>query len=439
MKQPKVVVLVPRRAGIPERDRLWQFCRDWWESDFPDWPIHEGHHNLGPFNRSAAINTAAAEQRDWDVAIILDTDIIVDPVAVRAAVSLALNTGAMVIGGHQQIHLTKEGSARIMAGYRGSWEINGFRETLYADTCSSCVVVSRKLWDQVGGFDPLFRGWGWEDYAFRYACETVSSTPMLRVSGTMYHLWHPSSTDGALGKQANKARAERYRLALGDKVAMAALIHEAHTPPPPLVLGKTRIPRILHRTVPAEINPQVEQWWDAFGELHPGWELKTHRDPMESEDWPELGDLWTSCANGAQRAGLIRLEALWRWGGVYVDSDVEPLRSLEPLLHLPGFAAWEDRNVVPDAVLGAEQGHPAVKEMMRLARSSVEAGQSAWDSGPGVTTAVLPGRNDWLTLPPGAFYPYHYKSKQLRNNDHLNEQPWCYAVHHWAGSWLERI
>jgi mannosyltransferase OCH1-like enzyme len=135
-------------------------------------------------------------------------------------------------------------------------------------------------------------------------------------------------------------------------------------------------------------------------------------------------------------AGLVRLEALWHHGGIYVDSDCEPYRSLEPLLGLHAFAGWEDNAVVPDAVIGAEPGHPAIRRCLDLAM--VRVPQGAWASGPGTTTEVLTARDDVLLLPPGSLYPYHYKAKNLRHRDHASEQPWAFMAHHWAGSWLAK-
>lgn len=196
------------------------------------------------------------------------------------------------------------------------------------------------------------------------------------------------------------------------------------------------IPRVLHRVVPTETPIESEQWWAQFVELHPGWEFRTHRDPLNAADWPLTSRVWRRCTSGAQFAGLVRLEALARFGGVYVDQDVEPYRSFEPLLHLPAFAAWEDRTTIPDAVLGAEPGHPAIRYCLRLAIDRVRSRQGPWASGPGVTTTVLADRSDVLVLPPGAFYPYHYNDKGRRDDDHRSEQPWCFAAHHWFASWL---
>ena len=91
-----VVILVPRRGGYPDRDRLWAFCRTWWLNDFPDWEIHEGEGPEGPFCRSHAINEAATKAGDWDVAVIIDADVLLDPHAVRAAVDLAVATDGML-------------------------------------------------------------------------------------------------------------------------------------------------------------------------------------------------------------------------------------------------------------------------------------------------------------------------------------------------------
>jgi mannosyltransferase OCH1-like enzyme len=193
------------------------------------------------------------------------------------------------------------------------------------------------------------------------------------------------------------------------------------------------IPRILHRTVPAAVDPVVEGYWDGLARLHPGWEMRTWRDPLDRADFPLTHAAWDRCGSGAQRAGLIRLEVLWTIGGVYVDSDVEGVRSLDPLLVLDGFSAWEQPGITPDAVLGAVPAHPAIWLCLEMALTNLERG--AWHSGPGVTTAILPGRPDWSVLPQEAFYPYYFTEPERRGED-FSQLPGCYLVHHWAGSWL---
>jgi len=79
----KPVILVPRRDDNGYRDELWQWVRAWWEREQSHMPIIEGYHTDGLFNRSAAINTAARIAGDWDVAVIIDADVICDPERVK--------------------------------------------------------------------------------------------------------------------------------------------------------------------------------------------------------------------------------------------------------------------------------------------------------------------------------------------------------------------
>jgi mannosyltransferase OCH1-like enzyme len=140
-------------------------------------------------------------------------------------------------------------------------------------------------------------------------------------------------------------------------------------------------------------------------------------------------------ANGAQLADLVRLEALIRYGGIYLDQDMQPLRSFEPLLVLTAFAAWEDARTVPNAVLGARRDHPALRECLDLAIARMHLG--TWEAGPYVTTKVLTGRDDVLVLPSESFYPVHYRDARAELPDFdARAHPASFAVHHWWGSWL---
>ncbi len=196
------------------------------------------------------------------------------------------------------------------------------------------------------------------------------------------------------------------------------------------------IPRRIVRTVPATTTDEVEEFWRIAQRLHPGtdWEFVTWRDPIDPAHFPATSQHWDRCTTGAQRAGLIRLEDLIIRGGIYLDSDVELYRPLDPLLGVEAFAAWEDPNTVPDAVMGARPGHPAMIAALDDAITNV--GRGAWQSGPGATTRTFPPRRDVLLLPPGSFYPYHYNERHRRHDDHRQANPWAFGAHHWAGSWL---
>lgn len=200
------------------------------------------------------------------------------------------------------------------------------------------------------------------------------------------------------------------------------------------------IPKNLFRTVPEKTDKGVETWWQWTVEIHQDWNCKTYRDPLDPDEFPLTSPYWDKCQHGAQLAGLVRLELIFTYGGVYIDSDVQVFRSFGQLLGLQGFAGWEDQWVVPDAIFGAEPEHPAIGECIVAATTLVDMGRGPWDSGPGVFTDILPNRTDFLILPPPVFYPYHYTRKKDRNKA-VNENapyPWCIAAHHWNASWVPK-
>lgn len=64
-------------------------------------------------------------------------------------------------------------------------------------------------------------------------------------------------------------------------------------------------------------------------------------------------------------ADYIRLYALYNYGGIYLDSDVEVLKSFDEFLHLPYFAGTESGpDGIEMAAIGAEKGTWWLKDML---------------------------------------------------------------------------
>jgi hypothetical protein len=222
----RVSVLVPRRAGDPHRDHVWAWVRRWWQTNLPDLPAPTTgeHDDGGPFNRSAALNAAAHAAGAWDVAVIADADSIVDPANIRAAIERADDSQRMVIAYEVFAHLNQLMTQRVRAGYSGPWEY-GVDWTL-TGTFSSMIAVPRALWDQVGGFDVRFVGWGMEDVAFATAAKTLGDG-LERLPGTLWHLWHEPAQRQADLEAANVALLQHYADAAGDPDAMRAVCQSA--------------------------------------------------------------------------------------------------------------------------------------------------------------------------------------------------------------------
>ena len=60
----------------------------------------------------------------------------------------------------------------------------------------------------------------------------------------------------------------------------------------------------------------------------------------------------------------VRLHALYHIGGVYMDTDVEVLKSLDPLLRLPGFSGFESDTESTTGIMATHQYKPWAKEQL---------------------------------------------------------------------------
>ena len=194
--------------------------------------------------------------------------------------------------------------------------------------------------------------------------------------------------------------------------------------------------------------------------MHQGWDVYIWQDEEFDAErlFPLTYRLWKDCTHPVQMSGLLRLEAVYNYGGFYVDSDVECIRSFEPLRHLPGsfIVGTEDGRHKTDAVFGAAKHSPVLKGIidrvlsmdmkagplytgphnMTLALDNYLAYDVAWAEGYGASRWNGDGV-DYTLLPEKAFYPYDYKEKhdpRLVNKD-WNQEPGVYAIHRWNFSW----
>jgi FkbM family methyltransferase len=197
----------------------------------------------------------------------------------------------------------------------------------------------------------------------------------------------------------------------------------------------------MHRVLVWGYDPGLdsEKWWKRFGELHPGWEFTTWQDPIDPAEW-ELGRLFESCSSGAQLADLLRIEILWRHGGVYVDSDVEPLASMDPLMTMDFFIGTENGHAITNAVIGAAAGHPALRALMDrlLEYERLPDGRNPNETtGPLFYSRSFERRDDVMVLPREVFYPYHPQIGIARGSGWSQRHVIC--VHHWAASWRDPL
>lgn len=224
----RVVFLVPWRTDDGPREAAWRVCQQRWQALFPDWPIYEGVSPDGPFQRAAAINDAAAQAGPWDVALIIDADVMLPAVNVREAADRAHISGKVTWAHRRWRELTKEATEALTGeksdlrapgilggpiiesdftavdmGGKPLLDLSVSKTTALSWSC--CIAIRRDAWDTIGGFDERFVGWGHEDAAFMSAAGALIGWD--RVEGDVLNLWHPRIPGAG---RADKVTHERY-------------------------------------------------------------------------------------------------------------------------------------------------------------------------------------------------------------------------------------
>jgi len=218
------------------------------------------------------------------------------------------------------------------------------------------------------------------------------------------------------------------------------------------------IPRALHRVwihppgppMPAEFARYGARWCA----LHPEWSCR---------DWSRIEDLGPLLNQALYdeppaahvhrcRADVVRLEVLWQRGGIYVDTDVEPVRPLDALrgavqrAGATAFVAWSSnrwrgRRLVSNAVIGAVPRHPFIRRAIAELPRSVAAHPGrflALQTVHYLTDLLGPldrqgvSEDGVLVLPEASFYPRSIP--QRRAGRGVQVTPETYGIHHWAHS-----
>lgn len=200
------------------------------------------------------------------------------------------------------------------------------------------------------------------------------------------------------------------------------------------------IPKVFHRIfLDDPIPDKFQQFWRKFQELHPGWEFKTWGSKAEALEWSEIKDVWPKVNQLAGITDLLRYEIILREGGIYVDTDVEPLKAWESLLDGDPFVGWESSERLCPTVIGAEPGHPAMMKLLEDIIANVEENPGEKDpviqTGPIPLTKSWQGRDDVRRLPMSYFYPVGPTQRRLLGR--VSPPSESYGLHHWAKGWAK--
>ena len=197
------------------------------------------------------------------------------------------------------------------------------------------------------------------------------------------------------------------------------------------------IPKIIHYCwlsndpYPADIAHWMDTWKKHLPDYEiMRWDLK--RFPLERSAW--VREAFTH-RKYAFAADYIRLHALYEYGGIYLDSDVEAVKPFGKLLERPFLLGFERDGTIEGGVMGAEPHAPWVKACLDHynGRHFIrEDGSQETTPLPKILAKTLQEHGIDRSL----ILPWEYLTACSPHIEPCITPNTC-TVHHFYGSWLE--
>lgn len=162
-----------------------------------------------------------------------------------------------------------------------------------------------------------------------------------------------------------------------------------------------------------EIPELFEIWWEEFKTIHPNYDFITFNGINDLEISDEIQKIINKTTTCAGVSDIIRLLALYQYGGIYIDTDVMPIKSFNTILNkndVDPFLGKRSSKSFETAIIGSPKNHPAIRDVIdnlseywHLHKDKTASVQT----GPAFVSSILFGRNDIQHLPISTFYPYN--------------------------------
>lgn len=220
------------------------------------------------------------------------------------------------------------------------------------------------------------------------------------------------------------------------------------------------IPFIVHQTWKSKsLSEPVRSYCDSWKRLNPSCDYRFYDDAdclaLVRTDYPRLIDLYESLPLSILRADLFRYLAVYRFGGIYADVDMECLQPFDSFLSAGGAVfsieaqttsvrqrelQYREPFQIANCIFASEAGHPFIRLIIDRAVQLISLQPSIKpDAVEDVTGPRMLTRLFYETTPPAVrvlqqiyWLPYRIYPRAFPFNINM------YARHHFIGSWKDR-
>ena len=187
-----------------------------------------------------------------------------------------------------------------------------------------------------------------------------------------------------------------------------------------------RIPRIIHQTWlgPDPLPEDDARWVETWRAHHPEWEHHLWTDANLPEGLVR-NEGYELIRHPVERSDILRLELVYRFGGVYVDTDVECLRPIDPLLEgVTMFVQRLNSGRLSHFVMGATPQHPVLERALAGMKPREYFGYDKFSTGPDFLASFIDEDAGVTILDTDVYMPRDPAAQRV-----------AYGIHHSAGAW----
>lgn len=142
----------------------------------------------------------------------------------------------------------------------------------------------------------------------------------------------------------------------------------------------------------------------------------------------------------------VRLYALYNYGGIYMDTDVEVLKSLDKFLEYNAFTGFESEQFCVTGIMGSKKKNKMIEEFL-LPYKEIKFLNDDGTINQTTNTSMMTDickkygvelNNNQQTVNSLEIFPKTYFCPLNYNNSDSDLSENTYTIHHFAGSWLSK-
>ncbi|GFI47332.1 hypothetical protein IMSAGC019_02656 [Lachnospiraceae bacterium] len=212
-------------------------------------------------------------------------------------------------------------------------------------------------------------------------------------------------------------------------------------------MSKNLIPKVIHYCWfgRSELPDSVKRSIDSWKRICPGYAIIQWDE--SNYDYNKIN--YVADAYKRKKYAFVsdyaRLDIIYNNGGIYLDTDVELIKSLDTLLENRAFAGIENTGINLGLGFGAQKGVPELKDMMDRYREVSflnKDGSSNLTPMPVYTTEYfikkgykMRNRNRIQRIGSFTIYPAEYFNPKNMMTDVIDLKDNTYSIHHYDASW----